>query len=283
MRIAVIGLGGIGSTFAARLSKAGHDVTGVARGQRLRELQAEGAIVMADGRRVPLAVAPTLDATTEWDLVLVSVLASQVEVVLPQLAASRARSIMFMFNTFLSLDSLSEAVGRDRFAFGFPAVLASVEGGKLTSRIVTSGMLTTVSDARWAEVFNDAGVPSVVHSDMESWLRTHAAFVVPFMAVTNLAHQRQAGISWREAALHARAMSEGFRLVRRMGNEITPTAMAALSKMPETVLATLLWSATRVPTLRQAGAAGPREPRALIDMMVSAAGGDAPALRFIRP
>ena len=144
-------------------------------------------------------------------------------------------------------------------------------------------MQTTVSDEAWATAFAEAGVPTVVHPDMESWLRTHAAFVVPFMAVTWVAYERQAGISWRQALDHARAMDEGFRLVRQLGNVVTPAAMVAISRMPRAMVATLLWTASRVPSLRQAGAAGPGEPRTLIDMMTAASAGSAPALAEIRP
>jgi 2-dehydropantoate 2-reductase len=283
MRVAVVGMGGIGSTFAFQLSRAGHDVTAIARGKRLEQLQADAAVVMTDGQRAPVEVAAALDDTTAWDLVLVTVLASQVGALLPALAESPAKTVMFMFNTFESLEPLREAVGRGRFAFGFPAVLANVNDGKLTSTIVRSGMLTTVSDDGWAKVLGDAGVPAVVHADMESWLRTHAAFIVPFMCVTWLAHQRHAGISWRQALEHARAMDEGFHLVRKLGNVVTPAAMAAVSRMPRAMVATLLWTATRVPSLRQAGAAGPGEPRTLIDMMRAAAADLAPALSAIRP
>ena len=84
-----------------------------------------GAVVTTDGQRAPVNVAAALDATAAWDLVLVSVLASHVEAVLPALTASRAKAVMFMFNTFESLEPLREAVGHARFAFGFPAIVAS--------------------------------------------------------------------------------------------------------------------------------------------------------------
>ncbi|OHV03635.1 ketopantoate reductase family protein [Mycobacterium talmoniae] len=51
MRIAVIGPGGIGSTFAFQLANAGHQITVVARGARLDQLRCDGAIVTADGER----------------------------------------------------------------------------------------------------------------------------------------------------------------------------------------------------------------------------------------
>ncbi|MGK4008057.1 2-dehydropantoate 2-reductase N-terminal domain-containing protein [Sorangium sp. So ce1036] len=283
MKIAVVGPGRIGSTFAFQLARAGHEVTVVARGQRLEQLRRDGAIVSAAGTRAAVRVSAALDAATAWDLVLVTVLEPQVDAVLPALTASAAKTVMFMFNTFGPLGRLRDAVGSARFAFGFPAIVASLDDGKLTSTIVTRGLLTTVTDGTWAKVFSDAGIPAVVHPDMESWLRTHAALVVPVMVVGVMAHARQAGVSWTEAMTLARAMEEGFRLVRQLGNTITPEPVAALSRVPTPGVATFLWTLSRVAAIRKAGAAGPGELRALIDAMAAAAPGETPTLLAIRP
>ena len=121
MKIAVIGPGGIGSTFAFQLARAGHEVTVVARGKRLEQLQRDQAVITRDGQRATVRVTSVLDETTPWDLLLVTVLASQVDALLPALRASAARQVMFMFNTFEPLGRLRDAVGAARFAFGFPA------------------------------------------------------------------------------------------------------------------------------------------------------------------
>lgn len=281
MKIAVVGPGGIGSTFALRLARAGHDVTVVARGRRLADLQADPAIVTSKGERAAVQVSAALDPVIVYDLVLVTVLASQVDAVLPALAASAARTVMFMFNTFEPLARLREAVGAARFAFGFPAILASVDGGVLTSTIVTRGMLTPVTDPSWARVFTEAGIPAVVEKDMESWLRTHAVMVVPVMLAVGTAYTRGAGVSWREAKALARALTEGLALVRRLGHPITPPALAPLARLPIGALASLIWTASRVPAIRKSGAAGFAEPRALIDQMAATA--DVPALLAVRP
>jgi len=49
------------------------------------------------------------------------------------------------------------------------------------------------------------------------------------------------------------------------------------------MLVTLLWPLSRLPALRKAGAAGPGEPRTLIDAMSAAAPGQTPALLAVRP
>jgi 2-dehydropantoate 2-reductase len=284
MQIAIIGPGGIGSTFAFQLSRAGHDVTVVARGGRLEQLRRDGAIVKTDGQRANVAVAGEVDATTEWDLVLVTVLVSQVDVLLPALGGSNAKAVMFMFNTFGPLDRLRNAVGQQRFEFGFPAIVASLRDGRLSSSILRRGMSTTVTDPFWAKVFSDVGIPSAVEADMESWLRTHAAVIVPTAIAGLTAGRRGSGLSKDESLQLGRAMDEGFRLVRYLGNSITPAPMAVVSRLPVRVLAALLWTLTRLRAFtRTLGVAPADERRMLIDEMNAAAPGRTPALQAVRP
>ena len=139
MKIAVLGPGPIGSTFAFHLARAGHAVTVIARGARLERLQADEAIVTVDGERAAVEVATALDPTVPFDLVLVSMLATQVEPVLPALRSSAAARVMFMFNTFDLLSPLRDTVGAERFAFGFPAVLASLPEGRLRREVFSAG------------------------------------------------------------------------------------------------------------------------------------------------
>lgn len=284
LRIAVIGPGAIGSTFAFQLSRAGHEVTVVARGTRLQQLRRDRAIITTDGQRAPVRVAGELDTAFPWDLVLVTVLAYEADVLLPALAGCAARGVMFMFNTFQPLDRLRDVVGTGRTAFGFPAVGASLDdGGRLSSLIPRRGASTTVSDARWADVFSAAGVPSATRPDMQGWLRTHAALVVPIVLAAHSARRSGRGVSWHEAATLARALGEGLRLVRRLGNRITPGPVAILGRLPVPLLAGTLWTLTRLPAFVAAVSVAPEdEPAALIDEMISCAPHETPALTVTR-
>lgn len=281
MQIAVVGTGAIGSVFAYQLSKAGHDVTVVARGERLAQLQRDGAVVLDSGARAPVRVLPALDAGTPYDLALVTVLAPQVGAVLPSLEASAARRVMFMFNTFEPLEPLRDAVGAGRYAFGFPAgVFAILAGGRVAPRINRG---TTVGDAAWAKVFTEAGIPAVFEADMHSWLRSHAALVIPLMSMGTVVHARGAGVSWREAGRYAAAMAAGFRVVRELGHPVLPSFVAALAHLPRPLVTALLWSMSRTGMIRDLGVLGPAEARMLVDMMTAAAPGRTAELLAVRP
>lgn len=281
MNIAILGTGAIGSTFAWHLARAGHQVTVVARGARLEQLQREQAIVRGDGERTPVSVAAALDQATPWDLVLVTVLATQVGTVLPALKASQARRVMFMFNTFESIEPLREAVGAARFCFGFPAgVFTLLIDGRIHPTVRPG---TTADDREWAALFSAAGIPTVVEPDMQSWLRSHAALVAPLMSTGVKVHERGSGLTWAEAGLQARAFLAGFAIVAAHGHAFLPGYVAALARLPGVALTGLFWALSRTSMLRDLGRLGSAEPRMLIDMMNAASPQLAAPLLAIRP
>lgn len=283
MKIAIIGPGRIGSTFAFFLSRAKHEVTVVARGARLEALTRDPAIVTVDGQRAPISVATGLDLAVPWDLVLVTVLAEQSDALFPALRASAAKQVLFLFNTFEKVDRWREVVGAERFAFGFPTMTAFFVDGRLESTVKAPGMSTTVTSEAIAKVLSGAGLPSTVEPDIESFLRSHAAFVVPTMVAAVMTWQRQTGLTWAEASTLSAAMVEGFEVVRGLGNAVIPGMVAALARLPSVVLTGLLWAAARTSGVRNLGAFGPGEARALIDAMAKAAPGKTPKLLAIRP
>lgn len=283
MKIAIYGTGPIGSTFALHLSKGGHDVTCIARGPRLSQLREDGAIVTVDGDRAPITPAETLDPAIPFDLVIVTVLAHKVEAILPALKASAAGTILFMFNQFDPLSRLSEAIGPERVAFGFPAILATLEGGRLRSRIFTIGQKTIATERRWAELFTSVGIGTDVEPEMQSWLRTHAAMIVVVMAMAVSTQQRGAPLGLREAGTYVEALREGLDLVERLGDRVTPRAIRALRALPRPALSAILSMLSRTSIVEAVAAAGAAEPRAIADVMLASSRVEMPAVRAIRP
>lgn len=123
-KIAVLGGGKIGSTFAGQLARiGGHDVTVVARpgSLRLQQLRRDGGIIDAKGERASVQVRDTLDEETPYDLMIVTLLDHQAMAILPTIQRSAAKTVLFMFNTFYP-ERLQEAIGSARCAFGMPFV-----------------------------------------------------------------------------------------------------------------------------------------------------------------
>jgi 2-dehydropantoate 2-reductase len=283
MKIVIYGAGRIGTMFGFLLARAGHDITFIARGKRLEELQKNPVVETVDGEKATTKSAGELDATTPWDLVLVTVLAHQVDATLPALKASAAKKVMFMFNTVESLTKLRESVGASRFEMAFPTVISDFVNGKLKGTVSGPGNVTTLSSAEWAKIFSDAKIPTEVHSDMESFLRSHAVFVIPLMALGNVAFTTGKGVTWSTARRYARMFDEGFAIVRKLGNALTPSFVSILSKLPLFIRTAMLWGASRSQMLRDLGAMGPGEVRELIDGFEKLSPGTAPEMKALRP
>src|SRR5215469_6264429 len=156
LSIAVIGAGKIGSTFAYRLARAGHDVTVIARADslRFRQLQRDQAIILKTGERAEVRVADKLDEEVAYNLVVVTTPAHQVDVVLPALQRSKAQWVQFMFMTF-EPERLRDAIGSQRCSFGMPRpVMVTMDSEGRIKPTIISSLRTLHGDQRWAELFS---------------------------------------------------------------------------------------------------------------------------------
>ena len=274
LRVAVLGAGRIGSTLAFQLARVGgHDVTAIARAgsRRLQQLQREGGIVDVKGERASVRVIDRLDEETPYDLVLVTLLAHQADALLPALQRSAARCVQFMFNTFHP-ERLQDAIGAGRCAFGMPFVQATLtDDGRLTATIGAAGQKTIMSEQRWVDVFNAAGLPAAVERDMPLWLRCHVPLCIAFESVAAAGMRRGGGASWGEALVLARGVRAGFRLLKGLGYPIHPRAKRLIGSSPTAVLAATLWAMSRVASFREVLATGEGECRVLVDAMLAAA------------
>ena len=273
LRIAVIGVGGIGSTFVFHLARTGHQITAIARpgSLRLQQLQRDCGVVTVSGERAAAEVAERLDEKVPYDLVIVTLMAHQVDAVLPALRSSAAQCVQFMFNIF-DPERLREAMGAERCSFGMPFVQATVDAdGKLHAVVGAVGQKSMMSQRRWVDVFNAAGLPAVLEPNMLLWLRCHVPLCVAFESVSVAGVRRGSGASWAESMALARGVHAGFALILGLGYPLYPWAKSWLNKSPGWMLAGMLWSASRITSFRELLANGANECRALVDVMVAAA------------
>ena len=272
LRIAVIGVGGIGSTFAFQLAREGHhDVTAIARpgSGRLQQLQRDGGIVNTKGERAEVRIADTLDETIPYDLVLVTLQSQQIDAVLAGLQRSQAKWIQFMFNIF-DPERLRDAVGSERCSFGMPFVQATVDAaGKLNAKIGAAGQKSKMNNQRWVQTFIAAGLPAVFEPDMLLWLRCHVPLGAAFESVCVAGMRRGGGASWAESMVIARGMQDSFTLIQRLGYRLYPAGKSRLHASPTWTVASMLWFMSRIPSFRELLATGANESRALVDVLLA--------------
>jgi 2-dehydropantoate 2-reductase len=271
LRIAVVGAGAIGSAFAFQLAReGGHDLTAVARpgSARLAQLERDGGIVRTTGHRAAMTIHAIIDEATPYDLVIVTLLAHQVDSVLPAFQRSAAKRIQFMFNNF-DPERLRDAIGAERCLFGMPFIQAVIEpDGRLKATIGSAGQKNKMNDRTSVDIFNAAGLPAVFEPDMLLWLRCHVPLAIAFESVCVAAKRRGRGASWSESIAIARGMRECFTVIKRLGYRLYPPGKARLDATPTAIVACMLWSISRIASFRDLLATGVNECRALVDVLV---------------
>ena len=125
MKVFVYGAGVLGSLYAARLQESGNDVTILARGDRLKEIQTQGIVLehVLTGERTTTWVnaVEKLEGNDNFDLILVIVRKNQVSAILPALSANKGSSlVLFMVNNPSGYTEWIQAVGKERLLIGFP-------------------------------------------------------------------------------------------------------------------------------------------------------------------
>ena len=256
MRFLIYGAGNIGSLYAGRLSEAGHDVTVIARGERLARIQEHG-IELEDtvsGTKTTTSVQATahLAPKAAYDLVLVVVPKQQVPAVLPSLADSEATpAVMFFGNNAAGPGSLIEALGAARVLLGFPGA-AGVADNHVIRYLITSAreQPTTIGEldgrrsarvVRTASALEAAGFPTSICANMDAWLKTHVAKILPTVGAVFRAGSAARLADDKECLrLMVRSIRESFRVLKAHGIAITPSNHRLLEWIPEPLLLSLM-------------------------------------------
>jgi 2-dehydropantoate 2-reductase len=123
VRVAVLGAGGVGGYFGARLAAAGHEVTFLARGRSLLALQANGIVVRSPRGDLALPVDATDDPSkaTGAQVVLFAVKGHGLPTALPTLAAMLgpdAWVIALQNGGVTPTEQVAATVGADRVVGG---------------------------------------------------------------------------------------------------------------------------------------------------------------------
>jgi 2-dehydropantoate 2-reductase len=253
MRLLVYGAGNIGSLYAARLAQSSQDVAILARGTRLDQIRQKG-IELEDGvsgkrTTTSLKVVDRLDPDDAYDVVLVILPKHRIAEVLPVLAASdRTPSVMFFGNNAAGPGAMTDAVGRARVLLGFPGAAAVPRGGVIRYVITsareqptTIGELDGSKSARItgiASALEAAGFPVSVCTNMDAWLKTHVAEILPTVCALYRAGGApdQLARSTEALRLMLRSIREGYQVLRANGVPITPGNHRAFEWLPESFL-----------------------------------------------
>jgi 2-dehydropantoate 2-reductase len=265
VKLLVYGAGVTGSLFAARLHEAGNDdVSLLARGERLAALRRHG-VQLAEGdsqatRRVPVPVVE--HAAGRYDLIAVCVCTHQVDAVLESVAGLDG-DVLFLLNWAAGPEPLGAVIGPERVLLGFAAAGGRMDGDVVRHRatnFVTRRVPMPIGEPdgrstprleRIVRAFRTAGINARAESQMDAWLRTHAAFEVP---LGQAVHATGGPVALADDPDAVRSM---IRLMRQnlaaMPTPPVPRGFVALQTLPEGLLVAMLRRFLRGPTAAYSG------------------------------
>ncbi|GIL28216.1 ketopantoate reductase family protein [Actinocatenispora comari] len=200
MRLLVYGAGVCGSLFAAQLQQAGHDVSLLARGERLAALRRHGLqLAEQDSPDVRRIAVPVVERPADgYDLIAVFVRAHQVDDVLESLADVDG-DVLFLHNWAAGAKPLRAVLGHRRVLLGLPAVGGTMDGGVVRYRapnVLTRRVAMPIGEPeghttprleRIVRTFRAAGLSAKAEPRIDAWLTTHAAFEVPLGQAVHVA------------------------------------------------------------------------------------------------
>ena len=196
MRILILGAGGIGGYFGARLQAGGSDVTFLVRPARAAALQAGGLKVSSPLGDV--AVAPRLLTTvaSPFDLVLLSCKAYDLDPALTAIAPAVGPHtvVLPLLNGVAHLDRLDARFGRARVAGGVAHLALTLDeaGGirhlNATQRLITGARSTAHTPAmdRLGHVLASISPDYTVSADIEQDMWDKLAFISVLAGATCL-------------------------------------------------------------------------------------------------
>ncbi|WP_320051640.1 2-dehydropantoate 2-reductase [uncultured Acetobacteroides sp.] len=180
MKFAIVGTGGVGGYFGAKLAAAGYDVTFIARGEHLRAIQTNGLRVKSINGDFTVKSAKATSSIAEVgvvDVVFVCLKAWQVRDMAPQLKPMIGDStvVIPLQNGVMATDELREVLGERAVIRGLCRIFSKVESYGVIHHFgidptVIFGENSNEQTDRVLRIkgaFDRAGVTAVIPRDIE--------------------------------------------------------------------------------------------------------------------
>ena len=236
MRIAVMGTGGVGGYFGARLARAGHEVAFVARGRQLEALRARGLRVESPLGDIHLPDVAVTDKPAEIgpvDLVLFTVklwdTREAAEAIEP-LLGSQAAVVSFQ-NGVVKDDILQQAVGAEHVIGGLTYIAATIaEPGVIRHSGTLAKLVFGEYDGsqsprvrQFRDACADSGIDAEISNQIEQAIWEKFVFLVGLSGTTSLARSPIGPIRThpRSRAFLHDVMAEVVQVARAQGVPLT--------------------------------------------------------------
>jgi 2-dehydropantoate 2-reductase len=183
MKIAVIGAGGVGGYFGAKLAQAGNEVTFLARNEHLSAMKTNGLTVrsfLGDFRVTDIRATDNIAEISHPDLAILGVKAWQIKEIRDDLKEIiHAKSMILPFqNGVLAAEELMEVMDKSNVLGGLCRIISKIESPGVINHMgavpeIIFGELDKSVSTRVRElknVFDKAEIDSKISKDIESEL-----------------------------------------------------------------------------------------------------------------
>jgi 2-dehydropantoate 2-reductase len=259
MRIAVMGAGGVGGFFGAKLALAGNDVTFIARGRHLDAIRANGLRVESAVGAMHVAKARATDNVAEGspvDVVMFCVKLWDVESAAQQMTPLLADGgVVITFQNGLdSPEILNRVVGAERVLGGVAYIAATIREPGVLAHTGTMARLRvgafpggpTERANEFAAICRDAAIDVEVSPDIRRALWEKFCFLAAFAGCTCAARQ-PIGVVRGDPDLRATfegAVQEAWSVARAQGvalaDDYVKGALTAIDTLPAEMKASML-------------------------------------------
>jgi 2-dehydropantoate 2-reductase len=254
-KILFFGAGVIGSLYAGKLALSGQDVTLLARGKRLEELQQQGLVLFSEktGKEKPeVSVISELKSDDIYDYVFVTLRNDHLTNVLPVLSQNQSKNFVFMVNTPNGYADWTKHVGAERIIAAFPGAGGKVENGivhyQLTPRIIQPTTLGEINGEVSQRItvlktmIRQAGFPVAISKNMDSWQKSHLAMVCPLAYGMYYDGGNNYTLSKNKGAmtLLCKSLKENFTFMHHSNYGVEPFKLNVFRIVPTFLLSTIM-------------------------------------------
>ncbi|OWR32726.1 2-dehydropantoate 2-reductase [Saccharibacillus sp. O23] len=265
MKILVYGAGVLGGALAHILIQAGNEVTILARGRRAEQLEQDGLVIRHYVQRRTTvdrpAVVRSLEPGDRYDLIFTVMKYSDIEAILPALAANISEHLVMVGNnpdirqTQAEFRRLGRPEQQTAFAFQISAgtrqeegrIVSILTGGGRMVAGMTEGTIPFMPLLR--EAFAGTRYKVSEEGDIEAWLKNHIVPIVPLSAAVMIRGRNARALAGDKKLLRRviEAMEEGFDRLEAASIPLVPSAQAKLIRRYQKTLRVLLGLYHRMP------------------------------------
>lgn len=232
MKILILGAGVLGCNLANNLSRAGKDVTLLARGHWAEELQNKGLRIKnkfsprMSVRRIP--VITELTPNDRYDVIFAVLRYTQISSVIDALRANQTENIVFVGNN-VSAAKTAALLPEKNVMFAFTSAAGHREKDHVASvdlQKITIGQLSNAqsNEKLIEQIFAGTKYKITYEPNMGDYLLCHAAFIVPVTFACYKTDGDLKKLRGNTAYLNRLidANIEGYRVIKNSGHEILP-------------------------------------------------------------